>query len=117
MPSAICAFRSAPIRALTDRRRGEGASRLVHLFHRKLDVQHGPVSGEGPGRIAVMRREDGPKATPTVIPPAFRETDGAAIHATMRAAPLASLVTASAAGLAAGDAAERRVAGLIPSVD
>ncbi|KMO27979.1 FMN-binding negative transcriptional regulator [Methylobacterium aquaticum] len=33
------------------------------------------------------------------IPPAFRETDAAAMHATMRAAPLASLVTATAAGL------------------
>jgi transcriptional regulator len=33
------------------------------------------------------------------VPPAFRETDAAAMHATMRAAPLASLVTATAAGL------------------
>ncbi len=33
------------------------------------------------------------------VPPAFRETDEAAIHETMRAAPLASLVTATADGL------------------
>ncbi|MGE7418460.1 FMN-binding negative transcriptional regulator [Methylobacterium tarhaniae] len=33
------------------------------------------------------------------IPPPFRDADTAAIHATMRAAPLASLVTATAAGL------------------
>jgi transcriptional regulator len=33
------------------------------------------------------------------IPPAFRETDAAAMHETIRAAPLASLVTATAAGL------------------
>lgn len=33
------------------------------------------------------------------VPPAFRETDEAAIYETMRAAPLASLVTATADGL------------------
>lgn len=33
------------------------------------------------------------------IPPAFRESDATAMHETMRAAPLASLITATAAGL------------------
>ncbi|KMO41944.1 transcriptional regulator [Methylobacterium variabile] len=33
------------------------------------------------------------------VPPAFRETDEAAMHDTMRAAPLASVVTGTAAGL------------------
>jgi transcriptional regulator len=65
---------------------------LAHHLSSKLDLLAGPVCGQIAGRA----RRDA-----MYVPPAFKDDDLASLHATMRAARLANLVTATADGLVA----------------